>query len=202
MGLLSLGIHHTELFAMLMNAIIRKAQRFANRHHDGQKYGEEFPYMIHLQAVVGVLMRFGITETIILAAGWLHDVLEDTNVQYEELLTFFSQDIVNTVAPLSEPKGMTRKERHAVAYPRIRKNWRSLIVKLADRIAHLEAGGRKIQMYVKEHPDFKRDLYGQTEIPTEYQATVEAMWNYVDELIIETTHPNRIGFSNGHGDDT
>lgn len=165
--------------------VLHNARVYATKAHNGQTYGGEFPYVIHLQAVESVLLRFGITDENLRCAAWLHDVLEDTDLTYEDLVMFFGSEVANIVAALTEPKGGNRKWRHSQTYPRIRQNNDAIIVKLADRIANVEAGGRKLGMYRKEHHDFKHALYNVDELrETRYHDVVREMWNYLDSLLI------------------
>lgn len=166
---------------------IYRAKRYAVRAHGDQKYGDEFPYVLHLQAVESVLLRFGIFDEDLRMAAWLHDVLEDTDSEYEDLVTFFGREVADIVAILTEPKGGNRKWRHAQTYPRIAQNYKAIIVKVADRIANVEAGGKKVDMYRKEHGDFKAALqsnYG-TMFDVDQVVMMNSLFDYLDELLIE-----------------
>jgi (p)ppGpp synthase/HD superfamily hydrolase len=166
---------------------LTNAKKYAIAAHGDQKYGGEFPYAMHLQAVESVLLRFGMDEETLRCAAWLHDVLEDTNKSYEELVTFFGTGIADTVADLTEPKGGNRKWRHEQTYPRTVRNPMAVVVKLADRIANVESGGSKVKMYEKEHADFKAALgSAQFHHPdeTDLQDAAQKMWAHLDGLII------------------
>jgi (p)ppGpp synthase/HD superfamily hydrolase len=157
----------------------------ANKAHNGQKYGEEFPYVLHLQAVEGVLLRFGVVDEELRSIAWGHDLLEDTTTAYEDLELFFGTIIADAIADLSEPKGGNRKWRHAQTYPRIRRNWRSTLIKLADRIANVESGGKKGNMYRREYPDFKGALFTLDSVPPPHiRQVLEGMWGHLDNLMI------------------
>jgi (p)ppGpp synthase/HD superfamily hydrolase len=168
---------------MIFTSKVRKAQKFAIKAHGDQKYGDEFPYAIHLMAVVSVLLRFGITGEDLLCVAWLHDTLEDTQATYEEIVTYFGQEIADAVSALSEPKGGNRKWRHEQTYPRIRLNAQATLVKLADRIANIESGGKKIGMYAKEHADFKAALIN-VQIGFTYSDAAQNMWHHLDDLVL------------------
>lgn len=175
--------------------LILNARRFAHKYHGDQKYSQEFPYTMHLQATESVLLRFGITDPELRAAAWLHDVLEDTTATYENVALFFGDRIADIVSAVTEPKGGNRKWRHEQTYPRIRESADAVIVKLADRIANVEASGNKFYMYVKEYPEFKNQLWHQTQkYPECYYPndecdkcleTIYAMWTYLDSLMME-----------------
>jgi (p)ppGpp synthase/HD superfamily hydrolase len=160
--------------------MVERARRFALKAHEGQKYGDEFPYFVHLLTAFSVARRFEFADDVILCSVLLHDVLEDTEHDYEELESLFGVEIAKTVACVTEPKGMTRKERHFVTYPRIRANTNAVIVKLCDRISHVEFGGAKVKMYAKEHHAFKAALYAASQL-----VIVDQMWQYLDDLLAE-----------------
>lgn len=157
------------------------ARDYAIKAHDGQLYGKEFPYKMHLQAVVSVLFRFGVETPLRIQVAWLHDTLEDTLATFEDLLTFFGTEVADVVARLTEPKGGNRRWRHDQCYPNITVNEDARIVKLADRIANVEAGGHLVGMYRKEHAEFKMILWR----PAVASETELAMWMHLDSLLIK-----------------
>lgn len=166
------------------SGIIQLAEKFAIKAHGEQKYGDEFPYIVHLRAVLSVAIRFGIRDWRVLVGCLLHDTREDTDATFDELELYFGEEVANAVEALSEPKVGTRKEKHAIAYPRIRQNWLSVIIKLCDRIANVESGGKKIGMYKKEHTAFKR-YFSDVEIPEPFTSAVKEMWVHLDSAIMD-----------------
>ena len=163
-----------------MTEKILQAKRFAIKAHGDQKYGNEFPYAIHLQAVESVLLRFDIVDENIRCAAWLHDTLEDTNIQYEEIELFFGKEVANIVSRLTEPKGGNRKWRHYETYPKIKELEEAVILKLADRIANVEAGGDKVKMYIKEYAFFKESLFDDKQLEI-----TKKMWLHLNALMID-----------------
>lgn len=159
--------------------IVYRAKKFAVKYHGDQKYGGEFPYAIHLQAVESVLLRFNIFDVDLRAAAWLHDTLEDTTARYEDIETLFNGRVAGIVSAVTEPKGGNRAWRHEQTYPKIRLSTDAVIVKLADRIANVESGGSLNDMYRKEYPAFKRALYRDND----YEHIL-AMWSYLDTLLV------------------
>ena len=59
-----------------MDVSIEQAREFAIIAHGEQRYGDE-PYASHLAAVVQIMDDFGLPAEF-KVAGWLHDVVEDT----------------------------------------------------------------------------------------------------------------------------
>lgn len=136
-----------------------KAYSFASKFHVGQFYGT-IPYTDHLRDVVGVLIEadYGEDENLI-AAGYCHDILEDCAVSYNDLKNELNEIVAETVYCMTDELGRNRKEKKEKTYPKLSSNPRSIIVKLADRIANIrhgiKTGSSQLEMYRKEHEQFK-----------------------------------------------
>jgi len=162
---------------------LSEAERFATAAHGSQLY-DGHPYFIHLRNVVHCLNLYGVNSLEMLAAGWLHDILEDTNVQAGELITLFGPRVGELVYSVTNGPGKNRTERLAGAYQKIRFNRDATILKLADRIANVEysikqdsAGQpRFLKMYRREYPEFRKQLRTET-TPLE---PLESMWETLD----------------------
>lgn len=137
---------------------IMPAKEFAMMMHRGQKYADIFPYAVHLQAVESILLRYGIVDKELREAAWLHDVLEDTGATFDVLQSLFGDRVAKCVGDVTEPKGGNRKWRHDQQYPIISRNEDAVIIKLADRLSHVEFGGKLVSMYKKEHESFKQGI--------------------------------------------
>ena len=77
-------------------AEIKKAYDFAKEAHKGQKRSSGEDYFIHPCAVVEILTDYGFDSSTVIAA-FLHDVLEDTSVTYDQLRDEFGDEIVELV---------------------------------------------------------------------------------------------------------
>lgn len=169
--------------------LVTRARAFAINRHAGQTYGDEFPYVVHLQAAVSVGIRFQFTSERSMCGLWLHDTVEDTQTTYEELVTLFGQDVADDVVSLSEPKGGNRAWRHEQTYPKIAARGPFAVgIKLADRIANVESGGSKVKMYLKEHGLFKHHIYIKNIPPTQdggILGSILQMQSHLDDLIAE-----------------
>lgn len=82
--------------------IIEKAINFAAKAHNGQtRKATDIPYITHPFAVGMLLQKANCTDEVI-AAGILHDTLEDTSATYEELTEQFGSYIASLVRAASE----------------------------------------------------------------------------------------------------
>ena len=173
---------------------LARAEALAEQAHGDQRYGDE-PYIVHLRAVAAVLERFGVTPATpdgeaLLCAAWLHDTLEDTKLQASQIAAInrLSLDLVQRVT--DEP-GTNRAEKKALTYPKIAAHPLAVALKLADRIANLEAclenpserTRRKLEMYRGEQPGFRAALH-----PTE-GVWLEELWTHLDKLLAQSIDP-------------
>src|SRR5215472_13585883 len=76
--------------------IIRKAYEFSLKHHAGQKRASGEPYLIHPVEVALVLADMKLDSTAI-AAGLLHDAIEDTDVTHDDVRSAFGDQVVHIV---------------------------------------------------------------------------------------------------------
>ncbi len=135
-------------------------RQFAIDAHGGQLYGDK-PYAYHLQKVAEVLSDFGYTEDKWQAAAWLHDVIEDTDVSQAHVHTRFGWEVATLVWAVTG-EGANRKEKQASIITKLHQCKEACILKLADRIANLEAcileknTAGKMAMYWKELPVFEK----------------------------------------------
>lgn len=172
-----------------------RAKLFAESRHAGQTYGKTLPFIHHPTMVVATLKRFGITDQWILAAGWLHDILEDTPTTRSELVSYFGGEVDKLVWAVTDEQGKNRKERKTKAYAKIVEvGPRALIVKLADRIANVEHSiinndSKMVGMYLSEARAFYTGL-GAGAYDTTFLSLVEVnaireMWNWLEMLYNE-----------------
>lgn len=121
--------------------IRQKAKEFAIKAHNGQrrKSDKEKPMIIHSIDVANILSEYGYDDNVI-AAGYLHDVLEDTKYTKEDLLTEFNEDVVSLVLGASEKdKGLSWEERKTETINTIKDfDLRHKAVVCADKISNLE----------------------------------------------------------------
>ncbi len=124
-------------------ALIRKGFKFAEYHHQGQKRNSGEDYIIHPYHVALILAEMNMDSSTIVA-GLLHDVVEDTEVTYEELKGKFGEEIANLVDGVTKLKKLSYQTKQEKQAENIRKmvlamakDIRVIIVKLADRLHNL-----------------------------------------------------------------
>lgn len=153
----------------------KEARMVAVKAHSNQDYDKIFPYEKHIDDVVDVLKRYGFSGKY-LVAGYLHDAIEDDGISYKHVNTHFGTEVAEMVYCVTDELGRNRIEKKEKTLPKIASNPDAIIVKLADRIANIEHGG-KIGMYAKEYDAFKGALFLNT------PSSGKAMWEELDKLL-------------------
>ncbi len=124
--------------------LIRKAYEFANAAHAGQKRESGEDYIQHLLRVAHTLAELKL-NSVTIAAGLLHDVLEDTKTKPERLKEAFGEEILNLVKGVTKITNIKFESREEGKAENIRKvllatakDIRVILIKLADRLHNMQ----------------------------------------------------------------
>jgi len=124
-------------------SLIMQAADFAARRHAGQrrKGVTAEPYVNHLIEVASLLAEAtGGSDPALIAAALLHDTLEDTATEYEELDARFGSDVASLVAAVTDDKSLPkteRKRRQIESAPGATP--RTKLLKIADKTSNVRA---------------------------------------------------------------
>ncbi|WP_279194284.1 RelA/SpoT family protein [Holdemania massiliensis] len=124
-------------------ALIEKAYRYAQSHHEGQLRRSGEPYMIHAAQVGYILATMKVGPRTI-CAGLMHDVLEDCGVAPEQMSADFDEEItmlVEGVTKIGKLKFKDEKEYQAANHRKIfiamANDIRVSVIKLVDRLHNM-----------------------------------------------------------------
>jgi (p)ppGpp synthase/HD superfamily hydrolase len=99
--------------------VIEKALKTAAKAHERQyRKGTDIPYITHPVAVGMILLKAGYSEELV-AAGILHDTVEDTNLSLQDIEQLFGRNIAQIVEGCSEPdKSLSweNRKKHTIEY--------------------------------------------------------------------------------------
>lgn len=113
----------------------QKAASLAARFHTGQvRKDGRTPYIAHPFRVAMVVSQlFGVNDSTILAAALLHDVIEDTPADYDNVFHACGKDVADIVVTLTKDMRLPDVEREKAYDEQIENSdWRTKLIKLAD----------------------------------------------------------------------
>lgn len=171
--------------------LIKKAYAFSENAHKNQKRASGEPYFIHPYNVAYIIADFGMCpETV--AAGLLHDVLEDTSVTKEQLKAEFGKDIVELVKGVTKLDIITaqsKKEKELSALQKmlfsVAKDFRVIVVKLADKIHNLRTIEYLPADLQQEISNFALEVYA----PLAHKLGIHSMRNEIEKLAFPVVRP-------------
>ena len=146
--------------------LLAAAFHFAYQLHDGQVRASGEPYICHPVAVADLLRDIGASASVI-AAGFLHDVVEDTEVTPEEIEQHFGAEVRGLVEGVTKLGGIHFTNKTEAQAENLRRMFlamasdiRVVLVKLADRLHNMRTLGalkpEKQQRIARE----TREIYG------------------------------------------
>ena len=134
-------------------SLVKKAYEFSQKHHAGQSRASGEPYLVHPLEVALVLCEMKM-DPVAVAAGLLHDSVEDTSVTIVDIRKEFGEQvahIVEGVTKISKIDFATREEQQA-------ENLRKMMLAMVDdiRVVLIKLADRLHNMRTLEHLDPER----------------------------------------------
>ncbi|MCB1383103.1 MAG: HD domain-containing protein [Notoacmeibacter sp.] len=120
--------------------LVSRAANFAlMAHADGRRKDSGEPYANHLAEVAAHCAAARPEDGELVAAAWLHDVVEETAFTHDDIVALFGAPVASLVADVTDPdglKGKARRERQVThtlnCGPRVK------LLKLADKVSNVE----------------------------------------------------------------
>lgn len=125
----------------MINLEIQKALNYAaDKHRNQFRKSSDIPYIVHPAECMQILTKLKCSDEVIIA-GILHDTLEDTDTQYEELVKVFNKEIADMVLDVSEQdKTLSWQERKDAYFKHLRNcQLESRYICFADKLANLRS---------------------------------------------------------------
>jgi guanosine-3',5'-bis(diphosphate) 3'-pyrophosphohydrolase len=173
--------------------LLTRAFDYAAQAHSGQlrQSGQEFIY--HPWGVAKILAGLQLDEAT-LAAALLHDVVEDTSTDIEELRGEFGDEVANLVegvTKLTRVKFQSREHAEAENYRKLivamAEDLRVILIKLADRLHNL----RTIEYLGKQKQLQKARETLEVYAPLAHRLGIHALKWELEDLAFQTLHPRK-----------
>src|SRR6266568_1241944 len=174
-------------------ALLTRAFDYAAAAHAGQtrQSGQEFIY--HPWGAAKILAGLQLDEAT-LAAALLHDVVEDTGIEPDELRTEFGEEIANLVegvTKLTRVQFQSREHAEAENYRKLivamAEDVRVILIKLADRLHNL----RTIEYMGKQTQVRKARETLEVYAPIAHRLGIHALKWELEDLAFQTLHPRK-----------
>jgi len=171
--------------------IIERAYVYSARVHDGQLRLNGEPYLSHPLEVANILADMNLDAESV-AAGLLHDVVEDTHATVEDVRLMFGDavsHIVSGVTKLSKLPYQTKQDRQAENFRKMilamADDIRVILIKLADRLHNM----RTLQFH---HPEKRKEIAQETlEIYAPIASRLGIYWikNELEDISFKHLYP-------------
>src|SRR5215831_3140185 len=123
--------------------LVKKAYEFSQKHHAGQTRASGEPYLVHPLEVATVLADMKM-DPVSIAAGLLHDSVEDTSVTTVEIRQEFGEQVAHIVEGVTKISKIDFSSREEAQAENLRKmmlamvdDIRVVMIKLADRLHNM-----------------------------------------------------------------
>jgi GTP diphosphokinase / guanosine-3',5'-bis(diphosphate) 3'-diphosphatase len=173
--------------------LIARAYSMAHAAHKGQVRKSGEPFVYHPLATADILVDLRMDSTTI-AAGILHDVLEDTEITKEQLETQFGEELTDIVDGVTKLKRLPAENLEEAQAESLRKmivamsrDVRVIIIKLADRLHNM-----RTLAYLKRENQLKKatetlEIYA----PLAHRLGIYSVKWELEDLAFATLHPRR-----------
>ncbi|MBI5147214.1 MAG: HD domain-containing protein [Thaumarchaeota archaeon] len=119
---------------------VKSAELFAKKKHSGQlrKDGTTTAHM-HLKSVVNRLKNIEMTDEDVLAAAWLHDIVEDTDTTFDEIDQLFGKKVASLVLSLTKDSKLSKRAQMLQYVKQLRRSsLEAKMIKLCDIASNLK----------------------------------------------------------------
>ena len=168
------------------------AYKFSKNAHEGQLRRSGEPYFTHCSSV-GVILSEWKMDFKTIAAGLLHDVIEDTNISRNDMIEKFGEeitDLVDGVSKLSGIKFSSRLEKQAENFMKmflsVAKDLRVIIIKFADRLHNMGTIEHLPLIKQRRIAIETRDVYA----PLAHRLGMNKLRIELEDLVLKTLEPD------------
>jgi GTP pyrophosphokinase len=172
-------------------ALLQRAYVYSAKVHEGQERLSGEPYLVHPLEVAGILVETRMDEVTV-AAGLLHDTIEDTLVTAEELRRLFGESVaylVEGLTKIAKIEFRSQQERQAENFRKLlvamSRDIRILLIKLADRLHNMRTLQHMSEESRRRVAQETLDIYA----PLAHRLGIQWMQRELEELAFRALHP-------------
>jgi (p)ppGpp synthase/HD superfamily hydrolase len=176
--------------------IIEFAELFAKEKCAGRTRNDSTPYLDHLKGIVNRLKNLGILDQEVLAAAWLHGIMEETNTTFDEIDKRFGSRIAVLVLASSKDKNLPRGQIEKQYTKQLKESpIEAKLIKLCDISTNLKDLKNTTWSKTKKTKQVKKNLYYLNIIKSELSSNkaqypgIQSIINGINEVI--STHGQR-----------
>ena len=173
--------------------LIRKAYEFSDKAHKGQMRISGEPFVEHCLEVAFILAEQHMDSTTI-AAGLVHDVVEDTDATIKNLKAEFGKEIaelVDGVTKIGAVKFQSREEQQVEYFRKMlltmSRDIRVILIKLADRLHNMRTLSHLPEPRQREIAQETNDIY----CPLAHRFGIHKIKNELEDLSFKYIHSER-----------
>jgi GTP pyrophosphokinase len=171
--------------------LLQRAYVFSAKVHEGQERVSGEPYLIHPLEVAGVLLELRL-DSVTVAAGLLHDTVEDGVTSLDEIKRLFGEEVaflVEGLTKISKVEFSSARERQAESFRKMlvamSKDIRILLIKLADRLHNMRTLDHLPEDKARRIAQETLDIY----VPLAHRLGIDWMRRELEDHAFRTLHP-------------
>ncbi len=172
-------------------SLLQRAYVFSAKVHEGQERLSGDPYLVHPLEVAGILVDLRMDEVTV-AAGILHDTIEDTLATPEELRRLFGEPVaflVEGLTKISKIEFTSVRERQAENFRKMllamSQDIRILLIKLADRLHNMRTLRHQSEDSGRRIAEETNEIY----VPLAHRLGIYWMKEELEESAFRQLHP-------------
>ncbi|OQX63430.1 MAG: GTP pyrophosphokinase [Desulfococcus sp. 4484_241] len=176
--------------------LVERAYIYSAKVHEGQMRLSGEPYLSHPLEVAGILASMKL-DSVCVAAGLLHDVLEDTNATEEEIRELFGEQVLHIVRGLTKISTLPTGSKTIRQAESIRKmilamadDLRVILIKLVDRLHNMRT--------IRFHKEEKQKSIAQETLdiyaPIAHRLGIYWIKNELEDIAFKILYPEEYAF--------
>jgi GTP pyrophosphokinase len=174
--------------------LLQRAYVFSAKVHEGQERVSGEPYLIHPLEVAGILLDLRL-DTVTVAAGLLHDTVEDGVTSLEEVQRLFGDEVaflVEGLTKISKVEFSSARARQAESFRKMlvamSRDIRILLIKLADRLHNMRTVTHLAEDKARRIAQETLDIY----VPLAHRLGIDWMRRELEDLAFRTLEPTAV----------